>query len=327
MGFDINKEELKKVTYLRIDQLQGRAVPLFPCYHDDGTWELWLPNNRGLQRMRPKAMAEGKYFGKNPAHEGDVYLDFFEFMIKRAYWKPIVPFIEGIYDDLQNLGACFAKLDLFFKESKRSRLGSRRFVVTELEYVFSVCRSLYDLLQECNSKMWSTFKFNQPIVGKKALPISFGDMILEINQPRTKEQIISRYAVPDILAEFYVGHAEFFKWLREYRNYISHSGKSFQYVFATENGFAVSIETKPFSSMSIWSGQNTQHHKLGSVKSLVAHLIFSTFKAVEEFAHVMSRIVIFPPDIAPDYRVFICGLHTGNLQDLEMKIQGKPWYD
>ncbi|MGA2624205.1 MAG: hypothetical protein ABSF91_10155 [Bacteroidota bacterium] len=323
----MNKEELKKVTYLQVDHLQGRSVPLFACYHDDGTWELWLPNNGGLQRMMSTGMVEGMYFGKSPAHKGDVYLEFFDFMCKRAYWKQVVPFIQGISDDLQNLSACLAKLDLFYKESKQAHFESRRFVITELEYLFSVCRSLYDLLQECNSKMWSTFTFNDPSIGKKPLPASFREMILENNQPRTKEQIVSRYAVPDMLAQYYTRQADFFTWLREYRDYISHSGKSLNQVFVTKRGFALSIDTKPFSSMSIWSDKNTEPHKLGSVRSFTAHLIISTFKAVEEFAFVMSRIIVFPPDIAPDYHVFICGPHIRNLQDLETQIQDKPWYE
>jgi len=327
MSFDINKEELKKVTYLQVDQLQGRAVPLFACYHGDKTWELWVPNNGGLQRMQAKEIAEGKYFGKSPAHEGDVYLEFFDFMCKRGYWKPIVFLIEGISDDLQNISACLAKLDLFYRESKQAGFEARRFVITELEYLFSVCRSLYDLLQECNSKMWSTFKFNDPSLGKKPLPSSFGEMVLENNQLRTKEQIISRYAMPDMLAQYYTRQADFFTWLREYRDYISHSGKSFEYVFATKKGFAVSIDTKPFSSMSIWSDKNTQPNKLGSVKSFTAYLIISTFKAIEEFARVMSKIIVFPPDIAPDYHVFICGPHVSYLQNLSTHIQDEPWYE
>jgi len=327
MSFKINQEELKKVTYLQVGELRGRAVPLFACYLDDGTWELWLPTNGGLQRMKTTGMAEGKYFAKNPAHQGDVYLEFFDFMCKRAYYEPIVPFIQGIYDDLQNLSACLAKLDFFYKEWKETHFDARRFVITELEYLFSVCRSLYDLLQECNSKMWSTFKFVDPKYGNKQLPTSFRAMILESNVLRTKEQIIARYAVPEILAEFYVRQANFFTWLRDYRDYVSHSGNSFQFVFSTDRGFAVSIDTKPFSSMTVWSANNTQPNELGSVRSLTAHLIISTFKAIEEFAHVMSRMIIFPPDVAPDYHIFICGSHIANLQDLETRIQDKPWYE
>jgi hypothetical protein len=105
MGVTIKMDELRKISYLQLGDLQGRSVPLFACCHDDDNWELWLPNEHGLQLMRPRTMAEGKYFGKVPHNQSDVYITFFDFMCKRAYWPDIVPFIEGIYDDLQNFGA------------------------------------------------------------------------------------------------------------------------------------------------------------------------------------------------------------------------------
>jgi hypothetical protein len=327
MSFKISSEELKKVTYLQVGDLQGRVVPLFPCYHEDGSWELWVPTNGGLQKMKPSKMAEGKYYAKNPAQAGDVYLAFFDFMCKRAYWERIVPLIEGIYDDLQNLSACLAKVDLFYKEWKQTHFDAGRFIITELEYLFSVCRSLFDLVQECNSTMWRSFKFHDPKYGKKNLPNSFRAMILENGQLRTKEQIAARFAVPDLVAEFYVRQSTFFTWLREYRDYFSHSGKSFELVFSIGKGFAISMDTKPFSSMTIWSDQNTQPNRLGSVRSLMAHLIISTFRAVEEFADAMSRMIVFPSDVAPDYHVFICGPHIANLQDLESRITAKAWYE
>jgi len=327
MSFKIKPEQLGKVTYLKVDDLQGRVIPLFPCYHQDGTWELWLPANDGLQRMRPGKMREGKYFAKAPQSESDVYLAFFDFMCKRAYWEEIVPFIDGIYDDLQNIATSLAKLDLFYREWKKTHFVAERFVTTELEYLFSVCRSLYDLLQECISKMWSRFKFHDPQLGKRKLSRSFRGMILDGNTQMAKEEIMRRYAIPEQMANYYLRQASFFTWLREFRDYISHSGKSFEFVFSTDKGFAVSIDTKPFSSMDIWCESNTQPNKLGSVRSLVAHLIISTFTAVEEFAHLMAQIIIFPPDVAPEYRIFICGAHSANLQNLDAYITGKPWYD
>jgi len=327
MSLKINIEELKKITFLKVENLQGRSIPLFPCYLENGGWEFWVPTNDGLQKMRCGKMVEGKYFAKEPVHEEDIYLSFFDFMCKRSYWQLIVPYIEGIYVDIQNLSACLAKVDLFYKEWKKTHFDARRFIITEIEYLFFVCRSLFDLLQECNSKMWKRFKFYDSNYGKKTLPSSFRAMILENNRLRTKEQIIQRYAIPDVMAEFYVQQSRFFIWLRKYRDYISHSGKSFESIFLTEKGFAISADIKPFSSMPIWSDLNTEPNKLGSIKSLMAYLIDSTFKAIEKFTSVMSQMIIFPSDVAPDYHVFICGPHISNLKGLESRIQDKAWYE
>ncbi len=327
MTHNINLQELSKISYLQLSNLQGRIIPLFPYLNEDGTWELWItgPSNE-LIKMKPTAMAEGKYLAKQPYSKSDVYYSFFDFMCKRAYWPDIVPFIEGIYDDLQNLSACLAKLDLFYIQSKQTRLEARRFVVTELEYLFLVCRSLYDLLQECLSKLFPKFKFQDSKYGKKQLPKSFADMIYYKNVLMTMKEIVTRYSVPEPIAEYYLRQANFFEWLRQYRVYVSHSGKSFELVFALEKGFAISIETKPFSSMKIWNESNTQPHNLGSVKSLVAYLISSTLSAIEEFAHLMETIVIFPQDISPWNKIFLCGPTISKLQNLEKQINDEPWY-
>ena len=327
MGTTMNISELQKVSYLQVGGLQGRAVPLFPCYHEDGSFELWIANADVLIRMESSKIVEGKFFAKSRRANSDLYLAFFDFMCKRAYWNEIVPFIEGIYDDLQNIGACLAKLDLFFYEWKRTNFDARRFVTTELEYLFSVCRSLYDLLQESISKMWAKFEFHNSTLGKKNLPKSFRGMILENDLLLSKDQIVAKYAIPEPMADYYLRQAHFFTWLRDFRDYISHSGKSIDFAFATEKGFAVSIDTKPFSSMDFWTDSNTQPYRLGSVKSLTAYLVSSTFRAVEEFAQLISRIIVFPDDIAPGYNVYICGPNTANLKNLDSYITEKPWYE
>jgi hypothetical protein len=328
MGFKINSEKLSKIEYLQLGNLHGRSVPLFPYCHEDGTWELWLPDaNDEMQKMKVTDMAEGKYFAKRQRRQSDIYSSFIDFMCKRAYWPDVAPFVEGIYDDLQNLSASLAKLDLFYLEWKRTNFDARRFVITELEYLFMVCRSLYDLLQECLCKLFPRFKFNDSKYGKRQLPLSFADMIYFNNVLMTPQEIATRYYLPEPIADYYTRQASFFQWLREYRIYVSHSGKSFEFVVSMEKGFAVSIETKPFSSMQIWNASNTQPHMLGSVKSLVAFMISQTFKAIEEFAPLMQTIIVFPNDVSPDNKIFICGPTTSKLQNLEKQISDEAWYD
>ena len=141
---------------------------------------------------------------------------FSDFMCKRAYWNELVPFIDGIYDDLQNIGATIAKLDLFYIEWGRNRFDANRFIITELEYLFAVCRSLYDLLQECISRMWLKFKFYDPMLGKVELPSSFRQMLMESNNVMSSERIAAKYRLPTELADYYFRQSDFFKWLREY---------------------------------------------------------------------------------------------------------------
>ena len=78
--------------------------------------------------------------------------------------------------------------------------------------------------------------------------------------------------------------------------------------------------------MNIWSNSNTEGNNLGSVKSLVAYLVIKTFASIEEFAQLIEKIIIFPSDVSPDYKIFICGSNTGKLQKLEKYITDNPWY-
>jgi hypothetical protein len=326
MASRINFEELSVINYLVIDDLQGRLVPLFP-YYDGRDWEQWMSTSDGrLQKIAMVNIYEGKYFSKDPCSVSDQYFYFIDFMVKHSYWPDVAPFVEGIYDDLQNMGACLDKIDLFFNAWKLSKRDVRRFIITEIEYLFSVCRSLYDLLQETIVKMWRYVKFNDPNIKNRQLPSSFADMIIFGNLFLSQGEIQKKRSIPEAMARYYFGQGEFFLWLREFRNYISHSGKSIDFVIANDQGFTISTNTKPFSSMNIWQASNSLPNDLGSVKSLSAFLIHNTLTALDEFAKVMEQTFIFPTDISPQNKIFIRGQHITQLKNLEKRIYKDAWY-
>jgi hypothetical protein len=53
---------------------------------------------------------------------------------------------------------------------------------TEVEYILSVCRSVFDLLQELLAKLRSTITLVDPTKRKKALKKTFSDMTLHANE-------------------------------------------------------------------------------------------------------------------------------------------------
>src|SRR3989338_2255127 len=243
MSSQISREKLAQLTHLQLGDLGGRAVPLFPYYGADNEWKLWVPAGDDLQLMKMTEMVEGKYFGASPAHDSDIRLAFFEFMCKRAYFGSVTPFVEGIHDDLQNLSASLAKLEYFHAEWKRSGFEVRRFVTTELEYLFSVCRSVFDLLQESLSTLWPSFVFFDPKFRRRQIKKSFSKMLFENNALMSRDRIADRFLLPQPLADFYFHQGPFFSWLKEYRDWVSHSGKSFEFVFPLEKGFAVPTDS------------------------------------------------------------------------------------
>ena len=277
MRHDVKIEDLAEVSYLNCPSFDGRLIPLQPCFNDQDEWELWMPSNDGLTRMRGGQPVESTYFAKQAVEKFDLYFEFINFFMKRAYYPDVAPFIGGVLDDIFNLGTSLDKLNLAYNCWKNNKESvTRRFVSTELEYIFKVSRSVYDLLQEMAAKMWAKIQLIDPNQEKKEIKKSFAKMIISGETLLDQDEIAAKYKIPSDLAGFYHRQGEFFQWLRQYRNYIAHSGKSFELVFLTEKGFAISIDKIPFSTIDIWSDANTQKNGLGSVRSIAAHIILKT---------------------------------------------------
>jgi hypothetical protein len=58
-------------------------------------------------------------------------------------------------------------------------------VTTEVEYFFSVCRSVFHLLQEIIARLWANIKLNDASIKKKSLKFSFNDMVTFEDKPAT----------------------------------------------------------------------------------------------------------------------------------------------
>jgi len=138
---EIEKSELSKIPFIDSKNIGGRVLTTL-TFFEEGEWRIWLPLPTGLVPIKGEP-AEADYFARKPEQNTDIYLDFLNFMTQRACWADAMLFIDGIRNDIHNLGASLGKLDLFHHSSgdKRSEVG--RFASTEVEYIFGVCRSLF----------------------------------------------------------------------------------------------------------------------------------------------------------------------------------------
>lgn len=322
----IAKKDLKKVSYLKFEAIDERSIPLQPCYMGNSKWEAWVEAEDNLLPFAVVGMSDGCYFSKSPESKSDIRVNFIELIMKRAYYKDLVHFEKGIIEDINNLSASVEKINLFHTLwLKDKNLISHRFVTTELEYIFKVCRSLFDLLQEVISKIWSRFIYIDKKLKTKKLRATFSKMVLCNNQLSSVEEIEKRYLIPKSLADFYVRNGIFFNWLRSYRDKISHGGHNIEQLYLLEDGFAVSTEIQPFKDLPIWEYTELKPNKLGSVRALVAYAILNSLHALEDFSNVIESIMRLPPDIAPDYNVYITGQHLGILKELYEYGEGKEW--
>lgn len=324
------KINFKTLTHLKINEtdLKNRTIPLFPVYRNN-QWEKYVLVNNNFIRMEIVDFIDGLYFAKQPILEYDLKLIFFNVMLKKANFKEKSKFIFYILDDIQNLSASVEKINLF--HTMRDKIDSvilSKYVATELEYIFKVSRSIYDLLQELINVIWDRFEYIDKRQIKKNFSknckTSFNSVIKLNNKLLTIDELMTRHKIPSELAKFYFNQGEFFSWLRSYRDKISHSGQSFD-VFVGNEGFSLPIENNHFSRLHFWDNKNVLKNNLGSVKSLVAYIILNTIIGLEEFSKTIELIMKLPDDIAPEYNIYLRNGFNKTLKELHTYAEDNAW--
>jgi hypothetical protein len=246
-----------------------------------------------------------------------------DFIFQTAAWKKESTIALGVLSDLHNLGTSLEKLRILHQHQP-TRSG--RMAATELEYIFLVCRSMLDSLQETVASIWETVTLTDSSLKKKTLPKSFRKMVMSDRKRMTVQEIVKHHQLPLALAELYAERAEFLEWLREYRDALVHSGKSFDLVFVLDDGFGVSTKVRPFSGMTIWSERNTRENDIGSLKAAASFVISNTLATFDQFARLLATTIKFPPPFAAGYGLFVRGSHIGQLHHLTANINETPWY-
>ncbi len=324
----ITQSELVKIPFIDSKNLEGRVLTTL-TFFEGGEWQMWFPSPSGLIRIKGEP-AEADYFARMPEKDTDIYLDFLNFMTQRACWADAIYFIDGIRNDIHNLGASIEKFDLFYHRSssdKRRRTEIRRFASTELEYIFGVCRSLFDLLQEVVAALWQKTVLFDKSIKKRELPKSFGRVVLHGEQLMTVEAIQAKFKVPAKLAAFYYRHGAFFQMLRQYRDNVVHSGKDFNSIFVTEKGFAISANVEPFASFGVWNEEHMLPNRLASLRPVIAYIITKTLAACEDFAQMIQKVIQFPYEIAPGFKLFIRGYHNHQLIAMKDVLTNCSWWE
>ena len=225
-----------------------------------------------------------------------------------------------------------AKLNHFFAARRDIGEGLSLFVQTEVEYIFVVARSVYDLLQEVISHLWSgRVLLRDP--GAEArrkqhkLPKAFSDMVLKKGKLKSVDDMTDSYGLSSSMAGAYSQAAKIFVSIRDFRERIVHGGSEAPFVFVTEKGFCVSSEKSGFGSFDIWSDEHRFNDHLVSLLPLVAHVVFSSVEVCDKMILAFAQQVEFPPELVPGYRVFVRSHHNRALrQVLDVLQGGSPWW-
>lgn len=321
---EVKLADLSEIPFLDLSKLEGRFVSTLNFYAEDG-WIMWVPTSKGLRKFRVE-LVEGLYFAKNPESKDDIYYYFLDFLVQRASFPSIEKSLSGLQDDFLNLGASLAKLDLFYRERESIGGGISRMVSTEVEYIFLVCRSVFDLLQEIISRLWNTIDLVDEEVRKQPLPETFSKVIKLLGENGETGDLISKYGLPLSVAGFYARNSEFFISLREFRDNIAHRGSSVDIIFSTDRGFAVRDTLMPFVKYGVWTDEHKQN-ELCSLRPAIGYVIHETFVACEDFSRTIAAIIKFPPPIAPGLRLYMRSYFNDYLVKNVKAVSESQWWD
>ena len=152
----VSESELAKILYLDPRALVGRSLLMMPFW-DGSAWHLWTEAPPGLIiKLQIVDAIHSNYVAKQPAHKTDIWIHFIDHMWQRASWPEVSRIILGIQDDFHPLATSIAKLRHFFDtRNKIDQILISSFVKTELEYLITVARSVFDLLQEALAAIWN----------------------------------------------------------------------------------------------------------------------------------------------------------------------------
>jgi hypothetical protein len=332
-GVILHRDELAKVSYLDTSRLGERTVALLPLW-DGLQWRVWIPDKDKLIELHPGNAMQADYVALEKASESDLWFGFLDFLWRRASWPPVLTLIERIRADIHNLGTALAKIDHFFAGRKEIGFGVGAFVQTEIEYLFMLSRSLFDLIHQLIGFVWSKKVILDDSAAEKkrkqrALPESFADVVLEGNsRVRTAADLKEKYAFTALLADAYQEAGPFFANMRTFRDEVAHGGTSPDIIYVTDRGFCVDPTRKPFASFDIWSEASRFNERLSCLRVFLAHLVFTSIDRCSALVDGLARSVTFPPDLAPGYKVFVRGPHNHALATAQAISEGgDPWWD
>lgn len=327
---EVDIADLKVVEYLELSTLAGRHPVLQPLWTGD-KWRLWIPGPEGFIEMNPVQAYQSDYLAKQPAGPNDLCIPFVDLMWQRASWPKICPLIASISADFHNFGSSVEKLTFFYGHRKHVR-GATAFVKTELEYIFILSRSIFDLVHEAISHIWkSQVTLHDPVAEARRrgaqLPDSFRGMVQKGGALRTDQDLISTYGLPEGLAQAYCDSAPFFMQIRKFRDQIVHLGKDPAHLFDTEKGFCLPKTAYGFGELDFWKPEHSYNENVVSLLPLLAYVVLGTIETCNRIVSALAGQIVLPPELAPGYHVFIRAPHNeALLWLLHISQGGLAWW-
>jgi hypothetical protein len=319
--------ELGQIPYLDLSEGHGRFISTLSFY-EDGEWKIWLPIGEGKFIQTTGWPAEGFYYASAPENNTDIYLHFLDFISQRGSFLEIQKAFLGIRDDFFNLSASLSKVTHIHETRSMLGTGDGRMIVTELEYFFSICRSMLDLLQEVAVELWKKITLlDSAAPTKQGLRESFNSMVWFNGRKTTRDELQSRFGLPEPLADFYIRHVDFFLLVKNFRDNIIHNGSQIQTIFSAEDGYLINRNFRPFSSLEIWKEEEFRENELVPLLPALGVVAYKTLGICEDFTTTLEKIIQFPKPLVPNKMLFMRGYFDGHfgwvLKDAQRRVSGQ----
>jgi len=297
------------IPFIDTENLQGRIV-ISGTFHDRNQWKTWVSSADGqLLELKITNMTDGFYFASQPQSPSDANFEFMNFIAQHASFPELKKAILGIMDDISNLSASLSKLKLLHDSRNEIGTGIVKMAATEVEYILSVCRSLFDLLQEVIAKLWEMVTITDPSITKRSMKNkkSFADIAVSNEKPVEAHALVEKYGLPHALADLYASSAPFFIGLRKIRDNLIHNGSNLQTIFSSDTDFLISGHLRPFDDMKIWRDEENAPNNLVPLRPAINAVVYRTLAVCERFSVIMQQNFQLPPPLVPGMRIFMRG--------------------
>lgn len=313
----ISKEEIQKIPYVDNMPSDGRVVHLAPYFDEDkNDFISYVPNGDNKLMWVLAEPGDSGYYGKSKLNEtNDIYLDFINTLVQNYSYCKINHTIGGIIKDFFNCSAFFEKyfiIHAHYLDTKNVSTSS--LVATEIECFFGNIRSLYDLLQTIIKNLWL-------IETKKELKTSFAAMA-----EKTKDELKTRYNLPDSLIDYYNDTAELFLIFREIRDKIYHGGHSVDFIYCVDDGFAIDKNDPILSKLShVWPKDKVKNNDLVSLLALFSYITKQIIDNIDDLSSVLLESFTPKTPISITHKIFIRGYYFNHLNNLDYYLD-EQWY-
>jgi hypothetical protein len=288
-------------------------------------WEIWMPVGDTLVPM-PATPVDAMYFGEGPARPCDQLVAIFNLVAQRTLRRGgILSCFNGLADDFQGLAASISKVDFFHRHRTESDCELSRFVQTEIEHMLTRARSMYDLVNELLAEHLAKHLLDTDMQRPSQLPKSFAAVALKGTAIVPAQQIASRYNIPEVFAECYCRHAPEMQSLREMRDAVVHGGRSLQFVFSCERGFAVHRTAVQNIGFYTWPHGCETETDLLPLRPLLLRIVLVVLAMMDDFAVTIASHLRQREDAAPGLRLYSRGPHYAALKDSHSAVANGRW--